>query len=95
MHSVTDSFRIPRAKLAFLVDSMAAPLAIICPISSWVAFIIGLLRENGVHTVAIAGQTRIVASPILVYLNYKKFIFFAYVIFNFNKQTNFFLKTHQ
>ena len=48
MRSVTDRFRIPRAKLAFLVDSMAAPLAILCPLSSWIAAIIGLFSESGV-----------------------------------------------
>jgi len=40
---VTDSFRISRAKLAYLIDSTAAPMVILTPISSWGGYIIALL----------------------------------------------------
>lgn len=40
MRPVTDRFRIPRVKLAFLVDSMSGPLCILIPATSWVAFIL-------------------------------------------------------
>lgn len=37
MRPVTDKFRISRAKLAYLIDSTAAPVCIIAPVSSWAA----------------------------------------------------------
>jgi len=40
---VTDSFQISRAKLAYLIDSTAAPMVILTPISSWGGYIIALL----------------------------------------------------
>ncbi|MCD9482900.1 Na+/H+ antiporter [Photobacterium phosphoreum] len=40
---VTDRFQISRAKLAYLLDSTAAPVCVITPISSWGAYIIAIL----------------------------------------------------
>ncbi|KJG37411.1 hypothetical protein UA32_12945 [Photobacterium angustum] len=40
---VTDRFNISRAKLAYLLDSTAAPVVVITPISSWGAYIIAIL----------------------------------------------------
>jgi tetracycline resistance efflux pump len=37
MKPVTDKYNIARAKLAYLIDSTAAPVCIIAPISSWAA----------------------------------------------------------
>lgn len=37
MRPVTDKYKIARAKLAYLIDSTAAPICIIAPISSWAA----------------------------------------------------------
>ncbi|MBR1439953.1 MAG: Na+/H+ antiporter NhaC family protein [Lachnospiraceae bacterium] len=37
MRPVTDSHNVSRAKLAYLIDSTAAPICIIAPISSWAA----------------------------------------------------------
>lgn len=37
MRPVTDKYRIARVKLAYLIDSTAAPICIIAPISSWAA----------------------------------------------------------
>ena len=37
MRPVTDRYRVSRAKLAYLIDSTAAPVCIIAPISSWAA----------------------------------------------------------
>ena len=39
MRPVTDAHRISRAKLAYLVDTTAAPVCIIAPISSWAALL--------------------------------------------------------
>ncbi|MGF1832344.1 Na+/H+ antiporter NhaC family protein [Photobacterium sanguinicancri] len=40
---VTDRFKISRAKLAYLLDSTAAPVCVLMPISSWGAYIIALV----------------------------------------------------
>ncbi|WP_099157637.1 Na+/H+ antiporter NhaC family protein [Virgibacillus ndiopensis] len=40
---VTDKHRISRAKLAYIVDSTSAPVCVIAPVSSWGAYIIGIL----------------------------------------------------
>lgn len=79
MQSLTDHLRIPRVKLAFLVDSMAAPLAIIAPVSSWVAAIVGFLGENGVSSIVGPG-TLILAHPFSVYLDIIPFMFYTFII---------------
>ncbi|KNE19095.1 Na+/H+ antiporter NhaC family protein [Virgibacillus pantothenticus] len=40
---VTDKQRISRAKLAYLVDSTSAPVSVVAPVSSWGAYIIGII----------------------------------------------------
>ena len=48
MRPVTDKFHVSRAKLAYLIDSTAAPVCIIAPISSWAAAVSGFVEgENG------------------------------------------------
>ncbi len=50
MRPVTDKFKISRAKLAYLIDSTAAPICIIAPISSWAAAVSGFVPgdTNGI-----------------------------------------------
>ena len=40
---ITDRHKIPRAKLAYLIDSTSAPVCVIMPVSSWGAYIIALI----------------------------------------------------
>lgn len=40
---LTDRHNISRAKLAYFIDSSAAPITVLSPISSWGAYIIGIL----------------------------------------------------
>ncbi|MBQ6833875.1 MAG: Na+/H+ antiporter NhaC family protein [Lachnospiraceae bacterium] len=48
MRPVTDKFKVSRAKLAYLIDSTAAPICIIAPISSWAAAVTGFVEgEDG------------------------------------------------
>ena len=47
MRDICDEFRISRAKLAYLIDSTAAPICIIAPISSWAAAVSGYTNEDG------------------------------------------------
>ena len=39
---VTDRFKVSRAKLAYILDSTAAPMCVMMPVSSWGAYIITL-----------------------------------------------------
>ncbi len=49
MRPVTDSHKVSRAKLAYLIDATAAPVCIIAPISSWAAAVSGYVQgENGI-----------------------------------------------
>lgn len=43
MRPITDKHKISRAKLAYLVDSTAAPICMIAPISSWAAAVTGIV----------------------------------------------------
>ncbi len=40
---VTDKFKVSRAKLAYILDSTAAPMCVLMPVSSWGAYIITLV----------------------------------------------------
>ncbi|KRG15195.1 sodium:proton antiporter [Virgibacillus soli] len=40
---ITDRHQISRTKLAYIIDSTSAPICVISPISSWGAFIIGII----------------------------------------------------
>lgn len=50
MRPVTDSHKVSRAKLAYLIDATAAPICIIAPISSWAAAVSAFAPEgtNGI-----------------------------------------------
>ena len=41
MREITDEFKVSRAMLAYIIDSTAAPVCIIAPISSWAAAVSG------------------------------------------------------
>jgi len=45
MRPITDRLRISREKLAYIVDSTAAPVASLVPISTWIGFEIGLIAS--------------------------------------------------
>ncbi len=47
MRPVTDAKNVSRAKLAYLIDSTAAPICIIAPISSWAAAVAGFAKGAG------------------------------------------------
>ncbi len=47
MQPVTDSHRISRAKLAYLIDATAAPVCMIAPISSWAAAVASYTEGTG------------------------------------------------
>lgn len=45
MRPITDRLRISREKLAYIVDSTAAPVASIFPISTWIGYEVGLISK--------------------------------------------------
>ncbi len=47
MRPVSDAKKISRAKLSYLIDSTAAPVCIIAPISSWAAAVAGFANSAG------------------------------------------------
>ena len=46
MRPITDRYKISRAKLAYIIDSTAAPVTILFPVSSWVATVISLINPS-------------------------------------------------
>ena len=55
MRSLTDKFKVSRAKLAYLIDATAAPICIIAPISSWAAAVSGSLRDGQIEEMGMNG----------------------------------------
>ena len=50
MRPVTDTHKVSRAKLAYIIDATAAPICIIAPISSWAAAVAGVVEGmNGLE----------------------------------------------
>ena len=50
MRPITDKFRMSHEKLAWLIDSSAAPVCIIAPVSSWAVAVGGYLGDDGFNT---------------------------------------------
>lgn len=81
MRPVTDRLRVSREKLAYIVDSTAAPVAAIAVISTWVGFEISLI---GAALETSAGQTTdpalrdqlLGASPFSVFLHSIPYLFY-------------------
>lgn len=49
MRPITDSQKVSRAKLAYLIDSTGAPVCMLMPISSWVAAVSGYIESENVN----------------------------------------------
>ncbi len=76
MQPITDQFKISRVKLGVLVNGIAAPLAVLVPLSSWVAYIVGQLRNAGVAD-NIDTATLIIADPFALYMATIPTMFYA------------------
>ncbi|NKI34094.1 Na+/H+ antiporter NhaC family protein [Wenzhouxiangella sp. XN79A] len=63
MRPITDRLKISREKLAYLVDSTAAPIACIALVTTWVGYEVGLIRD------AMASIPGLDLNPYLVFLN--------------------------
>ncbi len=73
MHPLTDKLRISRAKLAYLVDSTAAPVAVIAVISTWIGAVVGYIHEAETAT---PGFTE---TAYLIFLNALPYNFYAFL----------------
>ena len=80
MRPITDKLRVSREKLAYLVDSTAAPVAALVPISTWVGYEISLI--GGGLTAAAESTTGADAafldglSPFAVFLDTIPYLFY-------------------
>ncbi len=57
MRPISDKHRISRVKFAYIIDSMAAPVCVIAPISSWAASIISCIDGTGLNGMLTFVQT--------------------------------------
>ncbi|WP_096436718.1 Na+/H+ antiporter NhaC family protein [Alteribacter populi] len=81
---LTDRHRISRAKLAYLVDSTAAPMCVIAPVSSWGAYIITIIGSILVtHSVTQyeALQAFLIIAPMNFYAIFAVLLVFAVAYF--------------
>ncbi|ROS01296.1 transporter (NhaC family) [Sinobacterium caligoides] len=84
---LTDQHGVSRAKLAYLIDSTSAPVCVISPLSSWGAYIIGLIATVlAAHHVneASAFNAFIEMIPMNLYAIFGIIMVFAVAYFNIN-----------
>lgn len=67
MRNLTDKYRISREKLAYVVDSTAAPISVIIPFSTWGVFFAGLIVANGIAPEGEGLDTYIKSIPYMFY----------------------------
>ena len=53
MRPVTESHKISRAKLAYIIDATAAPVCMIAPVSSWAAAVSGYVNSENVNGIQV------------------------------------------
>ena len=71
MRSVTDRFRVSREKLAYVVDSTAAPVASVAFITTWIGAELGYIGDGIKNVPALAGST-----PYAIFLESLKYSFY-------------------
>lgn len=84
---VTDRFQVSRSKLAYILDSTAAPMCVIMPASSWGAYIMtvvsGILVSHGITEYsALGAYMRLV--PMNYYAIFALLMVFAMIWFDLN-----------
>ena len=67
MRKVTDQFGVSREKLAYVVDSTAAPICVLVPISTWAVFYASLFQESGFAEPGQGMELYISAIPYMIY----------------------------
>lgn len=84
---ITDRYNISRAKLSYIIDSTSAPVVILLPLSTWGAYIIGILTdvfksENYVVTTGTGAYWRMI--PMQFYAIVALIMVFIVIKFNIN-----------
>lgn len=67
MRNLTDKYRVSREMLSYVVDSTAAPISVIIPLSTWIIFFAALLEDNGIAAEGEGVITYIKAIPYMLY----------------------------
>jgi len=67
MRKVTDKFKVSREMLAYVVDSTAAPICVLVPVSTWAVFYAGLFVDAGYAESGQGMALYISAIPYMVY----------------------------
>jgi tetracycline resistance efflux pump len=67
MKRVTDRFKVSREMLAYVVDSTAAPICVLVPLSTWAVFFGGLLESNGIAEAGQGISVYMQAIPYMIY----------------------------
>ena len=72
MRNITDKFRISREKLAYIVDSTAAPVAAIAFITTWIGAELGYIADGIVHLEGFNQQL----TPYYIFLQSLKYAYY-------------------
>ena len=67
MKGLTDEHKVSRQMLAYIVDTTAAPICVLIPLSTWAIYVAGLLEANGA---AAEGQGLVVYISAIPYMLY-------------------------
>jgi Na+/H+ antiporter NhaC len=73
-----DKFKLTRTKLAFLIDSMSAPLALLCPISSWSVIIVGVFKSAAFTNSHLAEHFS--GNPLTQFFYVLPYLFYSFII---------------
>lgn len=85
MKPVTDRFRISREKLAYLIDTTGSAVASLVPLSTWIAYEVGLIRDSyAAMNVDVNAFTLLVKS--IPYRFYSIFVILIPLIILFSKR---------
>ncbi len=67
MRRITERYRVSKEMLAYIVDSTAAPISLIIPISTWAVFFSALIVDNGLAPAGGGLQAYASAIPYMFY----------------------------
>ena len=97
MTPVSDSHKISRVKLAYIIDATAAPICMIAPVSSWAAAVSGTLADCNVETGLSSFQLFVNAIPFNFYslLTIVFVIAIAVLGFDYGKMSGFEIKAQK
>ena len=91
MRPITDRLKISREKLAYIVDSTAAPVAALVPISTWVGYEISLIAD-GLRIAAeqnpAGAETLLSVSPFLIFIQTIPYLFYPLLAVTFVLMTS-------